>query len=250
MARGTCPGACFSLRTKRIETTWNSNKANQEYHTTPQRGLPVVGQTQRPGDEWSRARGDSVPRPVGTSDNSPAFQRRVHDSGEMSPEGTVERVSRVDGFPEVFPKFSRPFGTCAVPGVIPALKRRAILGRPSGTKAEASLRSQSPGRRDGRRWVARATGPCCRATGPAEWKRGLDGNERQKNQAVLPFRVAGCRAAQAGCLCYPGEQGRTRTAHVRGLPVWGQIQRPGEGWAMAKIGPAPTPFPRLNFLTS
>ena len=85
----------------------------------------------------------------GTSDNSPAFERRVSRGKMSSPEGTAEispvvSISGEGCFQnfrlnyEMFAfRFSqclgRPFGTYRVFDLIPALKRRAIFGRPSGT---------------------------------------------------------------------------------------------------------------------
>src|SRR5437773_379015 len=62
--------------------------------------------------------------PGGMAENSPAFQRRDRDKRVTSPVGTTE--------PDYL---SRPFGTYPFRSSNPALKRRAILDCPSGTKA-------------------------------------------------------------------------------------------------------------------
>jgi len=61
--------------------------------------------------------------PGGMSDNSPAFQRRDFGQKALSPEGTAE-----------FRCVNRPSGTYACLTPNPALKRRAIVVRPFGTK--------------------------------------------------------------------------------------------------------------------
>jgi len=71
--------------------------------------------------------------PGGMVENSPAFQRRDRGERAPSPAGTaeIERVSRPSG--------TYPSGTSN-----PALKRRAIIVRPSGTKT-APLTSNPSG---------------------------------------------------------------------------------------------------------
>jgi hypothetical protein len=61
----------------------------------------------------------------GTTENSPAFQRRVRTRIPLSPEGTAENIS--------LRPVRRPFGTRHPCARIPALKRRAIFKLPSGT---------------------------------------------------------------------------------------------------------------------
>src|SRR5439155_18014149 len=61
--------------------------------------------------------------PGGMAENSPAFQRRDKGERASSPEGTVEMI-----------RLSRPFGTYASRTSDPALKRRATVVCPSGTK--------------------------------------------------------------------------------------------------------------------
>ncbi len=58
--------------------------------------------------------------PEGTSENSPAFQRRGSGSEGSSPAGTAE-----SGLSAHY--FSRPEGTLGNTDLVPALKRRAIL---------------------------------------------------------------------------------------------------------------------------
>jgi len=60
----------------------------------------------------------------GTFENSPAVDCRVRGGSGPSPEGTVGKD---------FPNSVVPFGTRMVSDQVPALKRRAILGSPSGT---------------------------------------------------------------------------------------------------------------------
>ena len=60
-------------------------------------------------------------RPEGTHENSPAFQCRVRTSKMPSPAGTTGRR---------FVSINRPFGTRQNTRADPALKRRAISGRP------------------------------------------------------------------------------------------------------------------------
>src|SRR5208283_1834752 len=57
----------------------------------------------------------------------------------LSPEGTVE--SSAPRSPNSQSQFSRPFGTTGFDYSNPALKRRAIASRPSGTLELGSLRS-------------------------------------------------------------------------------------------------------------
>ena len=61
--------------------------------------------------------------PGGMAENSPAFQRWDRGPGVSSPEGTAENR-----------QLSRPCGTQPSIRPHPALKRRAIFKRPSGTK--------------------------------------------------------------------------------------------------------------------
>ena len=65
--------------------------------------------------------------PGGMVENSPAFQRWDHGQRVTSPEGTAE-----------VHQLSRPFGTYRAGRPIPALKRWAILVRPSGTRQRDS----------------------------------------------------------------------------------------------------------------
>ncbi len=69
-------------------------------------------------------------RPGGTFDNSPVFPTPGGRSGVRSPEGTTEW--RIDLAGNAFS--IRPCGTHSVFHHDPALKRRAILDCPSGTK--------------------------------------------------------------------------------------------------------------------
>ncbi len=68
--------------------------------------------------------GFQLHHPGGMVENSPAFQRRDDGRRAPSPVGTAEIEC-----------FSRPSGTYPSGTSIPALKRRAIIARPSGTEA-------------------------------------------------------------------------------------------------------------------
>src|SRR5438445_2692055 len=67
---------------------------------------------------------ESASCPGGTSDNSPAFQRRVAPRRGTSPEGTAEIHDS---------GFSRPSGTWRLLELFPALKRWAVFKCASGT---------------------------------------------------------------------------------------------------------------------
>ena len=81
---------------------------------------------------------DSVlpPRPGGTPENSPAFQRREQADCDRVPKGRLKGHTSA-------PDFSRPFGTCRRSLPYPALKRRAIVKSPSGTAEFGSLDVES-----------------------------------------------------------------------------------------------------------
>ncbi len=67
-------------------------------------------------------------RPGGTTDNSPAIYRWVNGVQELtSPAGAKESVIRCQRF------LSSLTGLLPFPFAYPALKRRAIIGCPSGT---------------------------------------------------------------------------------------------------------------------
>jgi hypothetical protein len=68
--------------------------------------------------------------PEGMVENSLAFQRWVSTRARISPEGTTEGR-----------RLSRPSGTRPDLAINPALKRWAILNRPSGTGARIRLPS-------------------------------------------------------------------------------------------------------------
>ncbi len=75
--------------------------------------------------------------PKGLCENSPAFQRREKVPEISSPAGTVETSRNATQLIFVELKsgsVSRPCGTCCNSNPIPALKRRAIVGCPSGTE--------------------------------------------------------------------------------------------------------------------
>ena len=63
------------------------------------------------------------------AENSPAFQRRVQVQGDTSPEGTAEPSS-----------LNRPGRDSFRVGAIPALKRRAMVGCPCGTRVGRAAR--------------------------------------------------------------------------------------------------------------
>ena len=67
------------------------------------------------------------PRPGGTPENSPAFQRREQTDGNRVPKGRLIGCAATQ-------VFNRPFGTCRGFRTHPALKRRAIVKSPSGTR--------------------------------------------------------------------------------------------------------------------
>ncbi|HTV40546.1 MAG TPA: hypothetical protein VMF08_08225 [Candidatus Sulfotelmatobacter sp.] len=80
--------------------------------------------------------------PGGIDGNSPAFQRRVSGKKNPSPEGTAGLA------PQIFigkrAAFSRPFGTYTLRIGDPALKRRAISSRASGTGVLQPAPQESP----------------------------------------------------------------------------------------------------------
>jgi hypothetical protein len=84
-------------------------------------GFPAAGPNT--GLESPMPLGFQRRHPGGMADNSPAFQRWDRGSGVPSPEGTAESH-----------QLSRPCGTQPSIRQHPALKRRAILKSPSGTK--------------------------------------------------------------------------------------------------------------------
>ena len=67
-------------------------------------------------------------RPGGTPENSPAFQRREPAACDQVPKGRLNGCAPARDF-------NRPFGTHRLRCSDPALKRRAIVKSPSGTKA-------------------------------------------------------------------------------------------------------------------
>jgi hypothetical protein len=72
--------------------------------------------------------GEGRLHPEGMFENSPAFQRWVGTRTRISPEGTADDR-----------RLSRPSGTRPDLAINPALKRWAILNRPSGTGARTRL---------------------------------------------------------------------------------------------------------------
>ena len=83
--------------------------------------------------EGSRGRSAKVSVPLGTPDNSPAFQRWVGlREGEFRPVGTVEITGK-----RPTDYFSRAYGTRSTLRLTPPLKWRAIFRGPSGTIALA-----------------------------------------------------------------------------------------------------------------
>lgn len=70
--------------------------------------------------------------PKGQRDNSPAFQRRVTIAPTTSPEGTAETTFQLDPHHRSRAS-SGPSGLEPIFETYPALKRRAIVERPSGT---------------------------------------------------------------------------------------------------------------------
>ena len=82
--------------------------------------------------------GFKQPNPEGMVESSPALQRWGCGQWAPSPEGTADTNV-----------FNRPFRTDLCDGLNPALKRRAILVCPSGTRAEPqpyhAIASASPG---------------------------------------------------------------------------------------------------------
>ena len=83
-----------------------------------------------PGKEPGNGRAVATRR----DENSPAFQCRVLFEKNFSPTGTME--GRTKPGPGQIPRrwFSRPAGTDVRGAAFPALKRRAIVGCPFGTK--------------------------------------------------------------------------------------------------------------------
>ena len=78
---------------------------------------------------------------------------------------------------------------------------------------------------------------------PGHWPGGMDarlGWERASEKIRPSSHSARHRQV---AYASPGEQGRTGTSHVRGLPVWGQNQRPSEGLARARAESSSTAFP-------
>jgi hypothetical protein len=111
--------------------------------TSPIRGLWIPSPYYQGGD-WSLAifqlsvtqtgMAIRLPSPGGRFENSPPFQGWECGIGASSPEGTAEalpidgnRIGRM-----TFDGFSRPYGTCGMADLNPAVNCRAILKSPSG----------------------------------------------------------------------------------------------------------------------